>query len=410
MSAIERTTWTDWPYEAYQDNNKLGLRNFWDVNAYGEECSNNVVTRQGAVLNTIAYYGGDINPDFPFYIDRVEIHQGTDCQDDDPTVIGLDNDEGYAGDELVMPDDIENTPMQAQAANDAMEIEDEEEIEILGAPSRENTLANNNQEDINEAQYVEPQALQHNPQAMDPVYAVPQYQGQAAQGVVNNIYSSPSVGQGIGHRSENSVIFDSVPDRNIKRLAKRAPVTPPKATTENSPPQQNTTPVRASFRQINFDEFDNGFGPANGGEADWDPFAINGDEEVAGNEQVFPNFRQQQQNRSPPSQRPPPGAPFEDFQLQKDDDIHIKDPNRLLGSVTPVREVWDWFLNDGHHGLEVDQELRIPHTANTLPKQKGLRDIQVVDLIPQDYFYTRPTSLKFIINRRIVHDTEAFAT
>ncbi|KAF3907403.1 hypothetical protein ABW21_db0203138 [Orbilia brochopaga] len=196
------TNWTDWviPTET------LALRNFYDE-VTGEDCSNNIIRDPRAILDTIVYWRYDVNPGQNYFINRLEIHAGSDCNDNDPYIIGLDSIDGYGNDEV---------------AEELIQAEDN-----MGQ----------------QADQIVP----------------PGYKGRDFW---EAYYSSPDRAEGqAGLAEEDSGIFGSEIGP-YKRLAKRSPQAPYPDSEENksdAPPPQtnaNNNPARPAFRLLNFDELD----------------------------------------------------------------------------------------------------------------------------------------------------------
>ncbi|KAK6352901.1 hypothetical protein TWF696_004899 [Orbilia brochopaga] len=195
------TNWTDWTIPA----ETLALRNFLNPVTM-DGCSNNIIRDPGAILDTITYWRYNVNPDQEYFINRLEIHAGSDCNDEDPYIIALDSIDGYGGNEFA------------------------EEI-------------------IDEADNIEPQQeVQEQPEVLG-------YKG----GDFWELYNSPTdrERQAGLFEEEDSGIFASQ-SGPFKKLARRTPQVPDpdseEGKSDKTPPRTNfNNPSRATFRQLNFD-------------------------------------------------------------------------------------------------------------------------------------------------------------
>ncbi|KAJ6263686.1 hypothetical protein Dda_2255 [Drechslerella dactyloides] len=55
-------------------------------------CANDIVTEPGAYLSTVRYYPGDINPEWPYVLAAIQIHDGNDCNDPNAIYLPIEYD------------------------------------------------------------------------------------------------------------------------------------------------------------------------------------------------------------------------------------------------------------------------------------------------------------------------------
>ncbi|KAK6540197.1 hypothetical protein TWF694_009016 [Orbilia ellipsospora] len=405
-----RTLWTDWdvPPGVY---NKRNFRDPWDG-----DCSNDFVPAEApdVFLGLVAYYGGNVNPNDPAYLLRVEIHEGEGCQDPDPLIIALDSDSGFGAHEV---------DGDALFRGGYMEIEDAETVLDNGEED---------QEDIYDSEIQEEDALNlENP-------------GQGnippATDFWNLYYDD------LSEEEEEEESFLS-PQINNNRLTKRAP--PPSGSKQSQSlshsfsgpksPETNLENLREQqrnpFRRLNFDAEAGEYVPASeqpgyieskfqnpknafeqeGYQAGWDPLQITSSitEEA---EQSLINNQINKNDISPsvPSPKRIPAPRFEDLRVQLDNDVSIDDPQGLLGGNTHSqrRSTLKFLMNEGRHvpdSSTVDDQSASQNWYPGPPIESGpgtSAGHEYTGLFPI-YKFEDPVSFRFVFDPYVIHDVAA---
>ncbi|EPS45372.1 hypothetical protein H072_656 [Dactylellina haptotyla CBS 200.50] len=411
--AVGTALWTDWNVAPGYRNR----RNF--IDPWTGECSDYFMAKEGSFIDTVAYWNGRVNPEFPNYLLRLEIHNGEGCQDDDPLIIALDSPTGYSSYQVPDPVGANNWEPDIQdfgAMEEESEASEQEDIDqILGAP-----------------EYGISESLRGNMVNVENPFWEPQINEDVplvGGATFWDLYNSPD--NDIEEEEEIEDYHDPAPDGrpSVKKLAKRASMdgsdrVPGYSTPQNSNRIQNIPPNPRGVTRQDFLELDDGFplSPAfratrrlefsdledvfenpirqGTGVADWDPLVISEDED--------PEPMPADEIDSPSV--PNPGfldIPFEDFRITLDEDVGIEDPLKLLGSKTPPRNAMRFLMNNGNH--PANNEDYVSEKSGSPPADAFASravNIQVAQLFP-DYQYEDPVSFKFVFDPYVIHDANS---
>ncbi|KAF3925416.1 hypothetical protein AA313_de0204594 [Arthrobotrys entomopaga] len=384
-------------------------------------------------LGVLAYHSGDVNPNDPAYLLRVEIHEGAGCQDPDPLVIDLDTKPGgYSADD--------QTSDYESAMGGGMEIE---EGEIIREDPEEVSPGYLYSSAIEEEDNL------NGPDGPDQQVNVEGNKIPAAD-FWKYYYENHEDEEEESELSEElEESFDSSPRRN-NRLVKRAP--PPKGSKQSQSSQQQQ---QSPFRKLDFNDLTDGFPPENEeaepgyileskfqnpnngvgyldpDEEDWDPFKIESpliktlkEEQNPQDEPLLTNNGGKNLDISPSVPSPQklriPATPFEDVKVHIDPDVSIQDPEGLLGGDTPPRRrnTLKFLMNEGRHVPEssnVDDQ-SVSQAWYPTPPLKNPDDISAAGEIANRltmfplfpvYQFEDPISFRFVFDPSLVHDVTA---
>ncbi|KAK6331880.1 hypothetical protein TWF718_002419 [Orbilia javanica] len=371
------------------------------------DCWNNIVP-PGAVLGTIGYYMGDVNPQLPERLNRLEIHRVEDCEDDHPLELALELEDGWGGGELGPQEDpnpqnqnpwlrYNNNPgvSETEFSRDRIEedIYDQNDvIEEEPAIPVDDEWIPRGDGDFKKLRKREPQAPPGSDEYLEEGVGVP-------------IVDSPTTNQQQFQPGPPDPNFNS-PEPNINPnrglLANLEPLTPESDTSFENVFANRNQPNRATFRRLEND-FEGGFGGGGEGQADWDPMEISESEDETESIQ-FPQPQPRARNELP-VRFPPNEIPIGNIQPPVIQNLRIQDPHGLLanGRAIPPRDTEEWLLDNNQlHNSQPDEQQPLPPSRP---------DVQILfaKLWPEyaDIELGPKTSFRFVFDPYVVHDIDA---
>ncbi|KAF3937553.1 hypothetical protein ABW19_dt0204023 [Dactylella cylindrospora] len=435
---VGKTKWSDWANLDPRSN----------IKQFGENggCFNNIVTKSGAVLHTIRYFPEDVNPAWPFYIDRLEIHSVPDCADNGPLIVPMDNPETELVDYTTIREEIEGSPVPEYiSALPPIEAEEFEDIEEPGAPldgkfdprftgfqdidiatpwtgnpggfSPNINLANWN---FDAGQTLSPgEILAQNavvqaqqPRGRDP-YAISDSNNQFPGATWTNIDLGQGDVQEIAEPGEkDNMEFEDVPTEGVRRNTFRklfGRSTPEPSEEEGKKQDSNRDYSRGQAGNVAGVTYEN---PMMVGSDTESPAILRDLSMVTGNPAGFPvnqepHAAEQSYFTQPPQQQNMQvESPFSDT-WGESTPIVIQNIDRIQEIRNgPRKNPWEAVLNN--LGQEYDpSKWRLPEKVGRYaPEYFGAKSKQLAGL----YIFKQQTSFKFVINKMLVHDTDALDT
>ncbi|KAK6524729.1 hypothetical protein TWF281_011629 [Arthrobotrys megalospora] len=364
------------------------------------DCSNDIVP-PGALLDSVAYYSGDINPQLPERLNRLEIHRVEDCEDDDPIEVALEVEEGWGGGEIGPDEEI---PAEYQNPwvrynnnpDDSGDPIEEEKSDREDAIEEEPPL----EEHDSEFQWISrsdagfKKLRKRDPQnPPDP------------EEEEKNDNDQPPKNQAQSQRAGN---FNS-PQPNInpnRRLEFNfEPLTPVSEESQRPDLGNNQNQPNLRFRQLNLD-FQGGFGGGGEGQADWDPMQFTTSEDPTNSIQ-FPLDRigpEQERRNEFPVRFPADLLSFDEMRVPITQDFRIHDPHGLLTNrqAAPIRSTAEWLQSNFQ-----DDNASVQPVYGNIPPTRPDIDIFHVKLWPDLEIELGPSvSFRFVFDPYVVHDTE----